>query len=100
MSGFGVDKKLKTRIIPNDVIELEKNKTLTLISIIVHIGESISHGHFVAYVKGRSQNTWYKYDDMYPGVVEVKSIDKKRIQENLVSVIYSKYRNDDVKIKN
>lgn len=51
---------------------------LTLISIIIHIGDDIESGHYICLVKCKDDNKWYIFDDLQDHLVP---IDKSYIPE-------------------
>jgi hypothetical protein len=63
----GTGNKLLTKIIPSLNIKLKNNKSsLYLRSIIVHIGDYKTNGHYICLYECKGK--WYIYDDMTPKI--------------------------------
>lgn len=67
------------------VIPTESVKGLKLVSIVVHHGTSIEHGHYTCYVK--HDEDWYHFDDMKGNYVKVANI-PKTVYKNSVGYVY------------
>ena len=69
------------------ILERKDNISYTLVSLIMHDGDSLDCGHYVSDVFDSNTRIWWKYDDYkrtdisdFPEVVYTREIHKKILQ--------------------
>jgi hypothetical protein len=87
-------KKVKTPVlVAKTVTPRSSDRAMKLSAIIVHIGRSPTHGHYVAYICDHRTGTWFLYDDTEPELERIGSFrtvaGDPTIQANVVGLLYS-----------
>lgn len=79
--------------IPETITD-QKGKTLTLMGIICHQGESTNSGHYTAFHYSTTDKQWYYYDDMNPPLQKIGTWENmlsiRRVFTHCVLLFYTK----------
>lgn len=89
-----------THLIVDNVMKREDLTTLNasyrydLYAMCLHVdSDTVSHGHYIAYVKSNDTGTWYKCDDEAVTPVNIEyEVSTRQVRENVYLLLYHKNR--------
>ena len=88
---YSFDSKISDKVSFDDTLTL-KNEIFYLVSVITHIGNSTSHGHYICFIK--IENHWWKFDD-----VNVTQTDWDNVKDQEAYILYFSKNNNCKHVK-